>query len=59
MAKELRCSDLMPGCDFVAHGKDETEVMTKAAEHAKRDHGMAIISPDVERQARTAIRESQ
>ena len=21
MAKELRCNDIMPGCDFVARGK--------------------------------------
>ncbi len=59
MPKELRCSDLNPGCDFVAKGKDENEVMQKAAEHAKHDHGMAVISPDVERKARTAIRESR
>ena len=59
MAKELRCSDLMPGCDFVAQGEDEQEVLTKAAEHARRDHGMDEISPEVEEQVRGAIRESR
>ena len=35
MARELRCADLMPGCNFVAQGKDDSEVMKKAAEHAR------------------------
>jgi predicted small metal-binding protein len=55
--KELRCDDVNPGCDFKIEGKDEAEVMTKAAEHARRDHGMAQIPPDVARKAQAAIRE--
>jgi predicted small metal-binding protein len=55
--KELRCSDVNPGCDTRLEGKDEAEVMAKAAEHAKRDHGMAQIPPDVARKAQAAIRE--
>jgi len=58
MAKELRCADLNPGCDFVARGKDEGEVMQRAAEHARRDHGMQTIPPDVEQQARRKIRDA-
>jgi predicted small metal-binding protein len=48
----------MPDCHFVAKGKDDEEVMRKAAEHAKRDHHMETIPPDLERKARGAIRES-
>ena len=60
MAKELKCSDVgMKSCNFVAQGKDEKEVMTKAAEHAKSAHGMTTIPPDVEKRARAAIREAQ
>ncbi len=44
MAKELRCGDLMPGCQAVMEGKDEAEVMAKAAEHAKTAHGLQQIS---------------
>jgi len=32
MARVLRCADLMPGCNFVAEGKDVAEVMAKGAE---------------------------
>ncbi len=55
--KQLRCGDLMPGCNFVAEGKDVNEVMAKAADHAKKDHGMTTIPPDVAKKAQAAIRD--
>ena len=58
VTRELRCVDLMPGCNFVAQGKDDSEVMKKAAEHAKSVHKMAAISMEVEKQARAAIRDA-
>lgn len=57
MAKQLKCGDLMPGCNFVVEGKDAAEVMTKAAEHAKKDHGMSTIPPEVASKAQAAIRD--
>ena len=45
MAKELRCGDLMPGCKAVVEGKDEAEVMAKAAEHAKQLTGFSRFHP--------------
>ena len=56
MTRELRCADLMPGCNFVAQGNDDSEVMKKTAEHAKSVHRMAAISMEVEKKARAAIR---
>jgi precorrin-6B methylase 2 len=41
----------MPGCNFVAHGKDDSEVMKKAAEHAKRAHRMVAIAMEVEKKS--------
>ena len=38
--KAMRCGDLMKGCNFVARGATELEVMKKATEHAKAVHGM-------------------
>jgi predicted small metal-binding protein len=57
MAKQLRCGDLMPGCNFVAEGKDADDVMSKAVEHAKTAHGMSDIPPDVASKAKAAIRD--
>ena len=56
MVRELRCADLMSGCDFVAQGKDDSKVMEKTAEHAKSVHKMVAIAMDVEKKARAAIR---
>ena len=57
MARELRCADLILGCDFVAQGAYDSEVMKKAAEHAKRAHRMIAIAMEVEKRARAAIRD--
>lgn len=59
MSKELKCGDIMPGCSKVIEGKDESEVMTRATEHAKKAHGMQQVPPDVAEKARHAIREVQ
>jgi predicted small metal-binding protein len=57
MAKVLRCGDLMPGCSFVAEGKDVAEVMAKGAEHAKKDHGIATIPADMAAKVKAAIKD--
>lgn len=60
MAKELRCCDLMPGCTCTAvvEGKDEAEVMAKAAEHAKTAHGMPTIPQGAVAKVRAAIKDT-
>jgi predicted small metal-binding protein len=57
MAKELRCGDLMPGCNRVIEGKDEKEVMAKATEHARSEHNVRNLTPDLEQKIRGAIHE--
>ncbi len=46
MAKLLRCKDVGIDCDFVARGKTEEEVLKKAAEHARKDHGVKRVTKD-------------
>ena len=58
MAKILSCGDVMPGCKAVIEGKDVAEIMTKAAEHAKKDHGITTIPPEVAAKVQAAIKES-
>jgi predicted small metal-binding protein len=55
MAKVLKCGDIVPGCDFEMTGNSEEEVLQKAAEHAKTDHGMDSIPPEVLDNVRGAI----
>jgi predicted small metal-binding protein len=57
MAKVLRCGDLMAGCNTVIEGKDVAEVMAKGAEHAKKDHGIAAIPPDMAAKVQAAIKD--
>ncbi len=55
--KVLKCGDVMPGCNAVIEGKDVSEVMAKGAEHAKKDHGVQSIPPDVIKKVQAAIRD--
>jgi predicted small metal-binding protein len=55
--KQLRCGDLMPGCSAVIEGKDEAEVMSKGAEHAKTAHGIASIPPEMAQKVKGAIKD--
>jgi predicted small metal-binding protein len=55
MAKELRCGDLMPGCPTVIEGRDENEVLTKAVEHARREHNIQEVTPDLASKVKAAI----
>jgi predicted small metal-binding protein len=51
----MKCGDVVPGCEYVARGQDEKEVLARAAEHAKRDHGMESIPEDVLKKVKSAI----
>jgi len=53
--KELSCRDVGVDCDFVARGKDEKEILAKAAEHAKKDHNMEEIPEGLLEKCREAI----
>lgn len=57
MSKQLSCGDLMPGCTTVIEGRDDEEVVAKAVEHARRDHQIEQITPELEAQVRGAIQE--
>ena len=57
MAKMLKCDDLMPGCDTVIVGKDADEVFAKAEAHARKEHNMTIIPPNVVSQIEAAIKD--
>ena len=56
MGKVLRCGELFPGCAVVARGETEDEILKQAAEHAKRDHGVATIDPATLAKVKAAIR---
>jgi predicted small metal-binding protein len=55
MASVLKCGDVVPGCDFEMTGSSDQGILQRAAEHAKADHGMDNIPPDVLDKVRRAI----
>lgn len=57
--KQVECAKVDPssGCQEVIRGKDEAEVMTKAAEHAKQ-HGLRDVTPEMQAKVRAAIHEA-
>jgi predicted small metal-binding protein len=57
MAKVMKCREVGLDCDFVATGENEGEIMAKVAKHAKEDHGMTDISPEVVAKVQAAIHE--
>ena len=58
MGKVVECAKVDPssGCKAVIRGKDEQEVMTKTAEHAKT-HGIHQVTPELTAKVRAAIHE--
>ncbi|MHB1133569.1 MAG: DUF1059 domain-containing protein [Chloroflexota bacterium] len=58
MAKELCCSDLFPDCTKVVRGKDDEEVMEKAAEHVQQVHHVEVISPMLAKKVAAAVHEA-
>ena len=56
MGKILRCGELFPGCTAEARGETEDEILTQAAEHARRDHGVSQIDAATLAKVKAAIR---
>jgi predicted small metal-binding protein len=46
-------------CDFVAEGQTEQEVLEKAAQHARSDHGFADIPPELVDKVKAAIHDEK
>ena len=59
MTKEIRCKDVGVDCDFVVTGETEEEIMKKAAEHAKKAHGMNGIPQELVQKVRAAIHDKK
>jgi predicted small metal-binding protein len=59
MTKSLRCTDLIPGCDFVARGETEDEVVARAVEHVRTRHHLRAITPEILEQVRVVVRDEK
>jgi predicted small metal-binding protein len=58
MPKVIACAEVDPssGCEFVARGETEEEVLEKAREHAK-EHGVHEVTPELLEKVKAHIRD--
>jgi predicted small metal-binding protein len=57
--KIVKCRDVGVDCDFVARGATEQEIMQQCAEHARKEHGMNEIPPELAQKVRANIRDEK
>ena len=54
--KEFSCGDLIPGCAARFHAATEDEILAQVGAHARRDHGLTTVPPELVTQVRERIR---
>ncbi|MGC1106203.1 MAG: DUF1059 domain-containing protein [Candidatus Acidiferrales bacterium] len=59
MKKLLHCCDVIPGCDFVARGVNENEIIMRATQHVRSVHNVAWMTPDLLKRVLAAIRDEE
>jgi predicted small metal-binding protein len=45
--KQFVCGELVPGCAHVFHARSGDEILEQVAVHARDDHGMPEVPPEV------------
>jgi predicted small metal-binding protein len=57
MDKVIRCRDVGFDCDGVIRAQTEEEALQMAAAHAKNEHGVQKITPDVVNKIKSVMHE--
>ena len=57
--KEFRCGALMPGCWASFQGESEEEILRQVVVHARQEHGMDEVPPEVVDEIRAGISERE
>jgi predicted small metal-binding protein len=53
--KQFACTNVVPGCDVVATGETDDDVLAAAARHAAEVHGMTEVPDAVVARIRAGI----
>jgi predicted small metal-binding protein len=53
--KQLKCGDIIPGCNHVVRAYTDNEIIRKAGEHGLRDHHMDSFNKEMEKKMTAAI----
>ena len=55
--REFRCGEIVPGCDAALRGETDDEVLERVEVHAREEHGMDRVPPEVADTIRASISE--
>ena len=55
--KQFRCGDVVPGCQWITRNDDEQQLFQDISVHARDEHGMDEVPPEVVDQIRGVITE--
>jgi predicted small metal-binding protein len=58
MSYSLACGDVVEGCATTFEAGSEDELMARVADHARDDHGVTEISPELAEQVKGAVKTS-
>jgi len=58
MSFSLACGDVVAGCDSKLEAGSEDELMAQVADHARDEHGVTEISPELAEQVKGAVKSS-
>ena len=56
--KQFACGELVPGCTHVFQAGSDDEILDQVADHARDDHGMPEVPPEVADRIRARITET-
>jgi predicted small metal-binding protein len=56
--KQFRCGELIPGCEAAFQGETEDEVLAQVGAHARDEHGMDEVPPEVIDRIRASMSEA-
>ena len=45
--KEFSCGELVPGCEAAFQGESEDDVLQQVVAHARDEHGMDEVPPEI------------
>jgi predicted small metal-binding protein len=55
--KSFSCGAVVPSCTARFNGESDEEILSKVADHARRDHGMNDVPAELVEQVRANIRD--
>jgi len=58
MSYSLACGDVVPGCASTLEAGSEDDLMAKVADHARDEHGVTEITPELADQVKGAVKSS-